>query len=250
VAPVHVDIAREVADALTMRTASIAVDEVRASAQGVSIESRRMRMGYAMAFGEYREEAEQERVRPDAVRVAFNSPFRPFVLATTSIGQEGLDFHQYCHAVVHWNLPANPVDLEQREGRVHRYKCHAVRRNLAATYGAKVSGLDATDPWEAIFNLASAEAPEIHGGMVPFWVFDPPDGCAIERHVPMLPLSRDEQRYEDLRRSLAVYRMVFGQPRQEDLVAYLIERVSPEKLDEVRENLICLAPRQQTRRPG
>ena len=40
--------------------------------------------------------------------------FRPFVLASTSVGQEGLDFHTYCHRLVHWNLPSNPVDLEQR----------------------------------------------------------------------------------------------------------------------------------------
>ena len=63
---------------------------------------------------------------------AYNSPFRPFVLASTSVGQEGLDFHTYSHAIVHWNLPSNPVDLEQREGRVHRYKGHAVRKNVAA----------------------------------------------------------------------------------------------------------------------
>lgn len=31
--------------------------------------------------------------RVNNVRNAFNSPFRPFVLATTSVGQEGLDFH-------------------------------------------------------------------------------------------------------------------------------------------------------------
>ena len=53
------------------------------------------------------------------------------MLASTSVGQEGLDFHTYCHAIVHWNLPSNPVDLEQREGRIHRYKGHAVRRNVA-----------------------------------------------------------------------------------------------------------------------
>jgi ERCC4-related helicase len=69
------------------------------------------------------------------VIAAFNSPFWPFVLASTSVGQEGLDFHHYSHAVVHWNIPANPVDLEQREGRVHRYQGHAVRRNVAAGYG-------------------------------------------------------------------------------------------------------------------
>lgn len=49
-----------------------------------------------------------------------------------SRSEEGLDFHRYCHAVVHWNLPSNPIDLEQREGRVHRYKGHAVRKNVAS----------------------------------------------------------------------------------------------------------------------
>ena len=68
----------------------------------------------------------------------------------------------------------------------------------------------------------------------PLWVFDPPNGVGIERHVPTIPLSQDEQRYEDLQRSLAVYRMVFGQPRQEDLLAYLVDRVSPERLEELR----------------
>ena len=37
--------------------------------------------------------------------------------------------------VYHWNLPGNPVDLEQREGRVHRFKGHAVRLNVAHNYG-------------------------------------------------------------------------------------------------------------------
>ena len=73
----------------------------------------------------------------DTVRAAFNSPFWPFVLSTTSVGQEGLDFHWYCHAVVHWNLPPNPVDLEQREGRVHRYHGHAIRKNIALVVGSE-----------------------------------------------------------------------------------------------------------------
>lgn len=30
--------------------------------------------------------------RTSNIRKAFNSPFRPFLLSTTSIGQEGLDF--------------------------------------------------------------------------------------------------------------------------------------------------------------
>ena len=95
-----------------------------------------MRANFALRFGDDRTETDQTLKRGAAVRTSFNSPFRPFVLATTSVGQEGLDFHVYCHAVMHWNLPRNPVDLEQREGRVHRYKNHAVRHNLASAHRA------------------------------------------------------------------------------------------------------------------
>ena len=43
--------------------------------------------------------------RASQVREAFNSPFWPFALATTSVGQEGLDFHHYCHAIVPLGSP-------------------------------------------------------------------------------------------------------------------------------------------------
>jgi hypothetical protein len=62
------------------------------------------------------------------VRTA-QQPFLAIRFDTTSAGQEGIDFHWWSHAVVHWNIPANPVDFEQREGRVHRYAGHAVRKN-------------------------------------------------------------------------------------------------------------------------
>lgn len=79
--------------------------------------------------------------------------FWPFVLATTSVGQEGLDFHLYCHAVVHWNLPSNPVDMEQREGRVHRYKGYAVRKNLATACRSRALANGAPDPWQETAGL-------------------------------------------------------------------------------------------------
>ena len=81
---------------------------------------------------------------------AFNSPFRPFVLATTSVGQEGLDFHWYTRKIVHWNLPSNPVDMEQREGRINRYKCLAIRRNIAKFFGDKYT-------WEKMFEEADIQ---------------------------------------------------------------------------------------------
>jgi hypothetical protein len=59
----------------------------------------------------------------------------------------------------------------------------------------------------------------------------------------MIPLSKDVARAETLRRSLAVYRMAFGQSRQDDLVAYLQQHLKPEQIDEaVSELQIGLAP--------
>ena len=58
-----------------------------------------------------------------------------------------------------------------------------------------------------------------------------------------IPLSREVEQLERLKRSLAVYRMVFGQPRQEDLVAFLGTRTGSEALDQLsRELRVDLAP--------
>jgi len=200
-----------------------------------------MRGRFALRF--QAEESDAGRTtRPEQVREAFNSPFWPFVLATTSVGQEGLDFHQYCHVVVHWNLPSNPVDLEQREGRVHRYKGHAVRKNVAQGFRDTVpSGTE--DPWQGLFQAVEAVRPEGVSEIFPYWVYAPPGGARIERHVPYLPLSRDRLRLEALRRSLAVYRMVFGQPRQEDLLIYLLRRLPAGRAEALmREARIDLSP--------
>lgn len=120
---------------------------------------------------------------------AFNSPFLPFVLVTTAVGQEGLDFHCYSHAVVHWNLPANPVDLEQREGRVHRYKGHAIRKNVARRFGLAAIREAAHDPWTDIFAAAAAERPDGMTDLVPYWLYPINGGAYIEHHVPTLPLA-------------------------------------------------------------
>lgn len=160
--------------------------------------------------------------RTSNIRNAFNSPFRPFILSSTSIGQEGLDFHWYARKIVHWNLPSNPVDLEQREGRINRYKCLAVRRNVAKLYGNVFS-------WDEMFAKAKAELKGEDSEMVPYWCL-PVDKLSdeqkqkleyIERIVPLYPLSRDCYRYERLVKVLSLYRMTLGQPRQEELLELL-----------------------------
>jgi hypothetical protein len=233
------------AAAVGMHVATPGVDEVHVSSDGrtVSIRNHGIRGRFAMRFGQERIDDGEKHFRADQVRQAFNSPFWPFVLVTTSVGQEGLDFHQYCHAVVHWNLPSNPVDLEQREGRVHRYKGHAVRKNIARRHAEKLAAKnDSTDPWHRLFKLACGETGRV-SDINPFWVYPIEGGAAIERHVPALPLSRESARLPALRRSLAVYRMVFGQPRQDDLVDYLMHHIEPKRLTQMGEELrIDLTP--------
>ena len=202
-------------------------------------------MHFAVRFGDEKSEEEKSLVRSGQVRTAFNSPFWPFVLATTSVGQEGLDFHTYCHAVVHWNLPANPVDLEQREGRVHRYKGHAIRKNVAGQHAQSGISSFSQDPWEQMFGdaLAKRQAGATH--LTPFWIY--PGHAKIQRHVPALPLSRDQDRMEALRKSLAVYRMVFGQIRQDDLISFLLARFPENEIANIAKEIrIDLAPPKPT----
>ena len=225
-------VSKAISDSLTLRTSTAKADIVKANQRRVRIDDGdaiRIRTRFAMRFGDQDAEDGAEPTRADSVRAAFNSPFWPFVLASTSVGQEGLDFHPYCHAVVHWNLPSNPVDLEQREGRVHRYKGHALRKNIAAAF-SDASDNKAADPWTEMFDTARSSRGDGENDLFPFWIA--PNGEAkIERHVPTLPHSRELIQKANLGRSLVLYRMVFGQNRQEDLVDYLASHLPPDQVE-------------------
>jgi hypothetical protein len=93
------------------------------------------------------------------------------------------------------------------------------------------------DPWQRMFEQAEELGDGTARGLVPYWIFPIEGGAHVERHVPALPLSREVSHLEALRRSLAVYRMVFGQPRQDDLMAYLLENVDPELVEANRDLL-------------
>ena len=238
------DIAREVHDVVSMRAANYGVEELVDSGDELRMETQKWRARFALRFGVRSTDEQASLHRQGLVRSAFNSPFWPFVLASTSLGQEGLDFHQYCHAVVHWNLPANPVDMEQREGRVHRYKGHAVRKNVAREHASAGFTSRGKDPWKPMFEAARPARTTRDRDLVPYWVYTTEGGARIERYVPAMPLSRDAVKLEQMRRSLAAYRLVFGQPRQEDMLAYLGDRLSPEQVAELSERLrIDLSPR-------
>lgn len=213
-------LADRIAATASIRSALNTVQDVRVAGGQISLAERHLNSHVAARFG--RAQSNDAAVEREAtVREGYTSPFWPFVMASTSVGQEGLDFHTYSHAVVHWNLPSNPVDLEQREGRVHRYKGHAVRKNVASAYRGSAVTPEATDPWEAMFCAAERARPEDDSLINPYWVFPLPDGATIERYVPAMPLSREAKQYAQLRTTLGAYRFVMGQPRQEDLIRYL-----------------------------
>ena len=117
---------------------------------------------------------------------------------------------------MHWNLPSNPIDLEQREGRINRYKCLAVRQNIARLYGTETS-------WKAMFERAAKELKGQYPDLVPYWCLPNMDGnmIKIERIVPMYPYSQDQIRYDRIIKILSLYRLTLGQPRQEELISIL-----------------------------
>lgn len=183
----------------------------------------RIRSSYAVGFTKDAGDNSKVVMRKENIRNAFNSPMRPFVLATTSIGQEGLDFHNYCRVIMHWNLPSNPIDLEQREGRINRFKCLAIRQNVADKYGKADEITFKRDIWTEMFEAAKAEKQNDQSELVPFWCFGKNQSVKIERLVPMYPMSKDEMNYERLIKILSLYRLTLGQARQEELLEYLFK---------------------------
>ena len=89
--------------------------------------------------------------------------------------------------------------------------------------------------------LAHDERGDGQNDLVPFWVFQFDGGHHIDPQVSLLPLSREWQQSDSLRCTIAAYRLVLGQPRQEDLVEYLRRLIetdpSPERLLDFRIDL-------------
>ena len=232
-------------DALKIHTASYAIDTYPAFEQkmrGNEYERTFMRSHFAVGFAKSEGSESKNVDRTENIRNAFNSPLRPFVLATTSIGQEGLDFHQYCRKLVHWNLPSNPIDLEQREGRINRYKCLAIRQDLAKRYDDIVFK---SDVWQELFETAAAEARSTgKSELVPYWCAGENQSIKIERIVPMLPFSKDEVNYQRLIKVLSIYRLTMGQARQEELVNYILNSEFDDK--EIHSLFFDLSPYSRT----
>ncbi len=67
--------------------------------------------------------AERERIKAAFQADPEQAPVR--ILLATDAASEGLDLQNYCHQVIHFEIPWNPNRLEQRNGRVDRHGQHA-----------------------------------------------------------------------------------------------------------------------------
>lgn len=209
-------VSRMLSDAATVNLSHLDVNFYT----GGKLDSKRMHCHYALALSE-KISSDEKVKRTISVRDAFNSPFRPFVLSSTSVGQEGLDFHWYCNRVIHWNLPSNPIDIEQREGRVNRYKSFTIRKRIAEHINGSAPA--DCDPWRWLFSQAEQVAKQQGlNDLAPYW-FYPFGETRIERLFPAMPMSRDVERRARYLRILTLYRLTFGQPQQEELLNILLK---------------------------
>ena len=79
------------------------------------------------------------------------------------------------------------ADSAQREGRVHRFKGHALRKNVGATHRADALRSREPDPWSAAFAAAElSRGPELND-LWPWWTY--PGDSKIERSIPSSPLA-------------------------------------------------------------
>jgi hypothetical protein len=210
--------------------------------EGNKADTFSVRCHVAMPFVQSRvaslEEGEKP-IRADELRRAFNTPFWPYVLATTSVGQEGLDFHSWCDTLVHWDLCRNPVDLEQREGRIQRFGGLSVRRAIAREVAsqAMASRAKGESPWSRIAELADSKMSD-ESGLAPWWVC--PAGN-VSRYVFRVPTSEERNWLHWMREQRLLYRLALGQPNQEDLLEILSRKAGID-VSSVRQAVINLSP--------
>jgi hypothetical protein len=206
--------ARDLPSALSLRDGRHRVHEPGAGDDGFTLRCHAA-MPFADAKVETGDSGEEGHLRTDDLRRSFNSPFWPHVLTTTSVGQEGLDFHVWCKQLLHWDLCSSPLDLEQREGRIQRFGGLSVRRAMAAQLKEAVSeAKPGASPWKTIASVAEGHFGDA-SGRSPWWSFP---GETIDRFFVKLPNSRSIQRFDDLSRQRAAYRLALGQPHQQDFI--------------------------------
>lgn len=77
-----------------------------------------------------------------------------------------------------------------------------------------------------------------HSDLIPHWIAS--GNCRVERYVPLLPYANEVEAFGRLKRQLAACRVVFGQPRQRELIT-LLDRANF-SICQLQELIIDLSP--------
>jgi SNF2 family DNA or RNA helicase len=139
------------------------------------------------------------------------------VLVSTEAGGEGRNL-QFCRIVVNYDLPWNPMRLEQRIGRVHRLgQAHPVRViNLAARGTIEAYVLEILERKIRMFELVVGEMEEILGTWQPHGSFEDE---VFRRWVESSNPRVRRRRFDELAQHLLVARRLYQ--KQKDQQSWL-----------------------------
>lgn len=142
---------------------------------------------------------------------SYNSPFYPFCFVLTSVAEEGHDFHFYADRIVHWNVPASPIALVQREGRIDRCDCMAVRKEMAEALTPYSNNMRSwkEDLIPEYVRLKEKNINERYKDMFPRFIVSD-SGARIRRFCYYYKFSSEDFRWNDLMKNLEFYRSMFG----------------------------------------
>ena len=241
------EVAEATVEAVSLRTASLRPDDIRPRPNSVlaNRDGPGMRIHFAVRFGDEKSEEEKSLIRSGQVRTAFNSPFWPFRPLTPRLRSDRRDSTSINIATLWSTGISHPTRWTWNSARAAFIVTRAMR--YGRIWRRSMPGLESkakrVTRGTRCFRMPSPERAPGASDLTPFWVFNAPGGAKIERHVPAFPLSKDQDRLEALRRSLAVYRMVFGQIRQDDLLDFLMKRFSESEIEKIAAELrIDLSP--------
>jgi SNF2 family DNA or RNA helicase len=133
------------------------------------------------------------------------------VLVSTEAGGEGRNL-QFCRIVINYDLPWNPMRVEQRIGRVHRLgQAHPVRVvNLVARGTIEAYVLEILDKKIRMFELVVGEMEEILGTWQPHGSFEDE---VFRRWTESTDPRARKRRFTELAQHLVVARRLYQQQK-------------------------------------
>ena len=166
----------------------------------------------------------------EKVSQAFSSPFWPMILVTGRGAQESMDFHPYCNRIMHYTIPKGAVSIEQREGRINRYRSLLIKRRAAER-------LENEQPRSINDIFIELEKNLCDNPLYPNWSIPNKDSRHhFEKIVAFWPYTEEAYEWMDMKAMLDNYRSVFGVPDDYESLSKIASDAG-KKLEEALINL-------------